>query len=61
MLILIVATTLLALFYGLFWHNQPANECDRARADDNHKEELRVALGLRRTMVPAYPPRKTEP
>ena len=24
---LMIATTVLALFYGLFWHNQPAKLC----------------------------------
>jgi hypothetical protein len=31
MLTLIVATTVLAVLYGLFWHNQPAKEGKRAR------------------------------
>jgi|SRR6266850_2152472 len=40
MLTAIVATILFALVYGLSWHNQPANEHDRAWDDHNHKEEI---------------------
>ena len=37
---LIIATTILAMFYGISWHNHPANERNLARDDDDHKEEL---------------------
>lgn len=48
MLTLICATTLLVLFYGLAWHNQPANQREGARQGDNQSKELRAALGLTR-------------
>jgi len=48
MLTLICATTFLVLFYGLAWHNQPANQREGARQGDNQSEELRAALGLKR-------------
>ncbi len=48
---LLIATIVLTLLYGLFWHNQPANDRKRAWKDDNHEEELRAALGLRRPTV----------
>jgi len=35
---LMVATTVLALFYGLFWHNQPANERNLVRDYDDHPQ-----------------------
>src|SRR6267154_4776103 len=35
---LIFATTVLAILYGLFWHNQPAKERNRAREDDNQPQ-----------------------
>ena len=53
MLTLICATTLLALFYGLAWHNQPANQREGARQGDNQSEELRAALGLKRPKAAA--------
>lgn len=48
MLTLICATTFLVLFYGLAWHNQPANQREGARQGDNQSEDLRAALGLKR-------------
>jgi len=33
---LMVANTVLALFYGLLWHNQPENDRNLARDDDDH-------------------------
>jgi hypothetical protein len=52
MLPIILGTIGLALIYGLFWHNQPANEGNRA-GDDHPVEELRAALGIKRSRVAA--------
>jgi hypothetical protein len=53
MLPLIIATIVLAVIYGLFWHNQPANERNRAGDDNEDKNGLRAVLGPRRPKVPA--------
>lgn len=53
MLPVIIVTIVLAVLYGFFWHNQPANERNSAGGDDNHEDKLRAALGLRRPGVPA--------
>ena len=34
MFTLIVITTVLAVLYGLAWHNQPAHEAERVRPAD---------------------------
>ena len=50
----IVAIAVLAMTYGLFWHNQPARQRSPAAADDNNrKEDLRAVLGPQRNRVPA--------
>jgi hypothetical protein len=53
MLPLIIATIVLAVIYGLFWHNQPANERNRAGDDNEDKHGLRAVLGLRRPRASA--------
>jgi len=35
---LMIAPTVLAVFYGLFWHNQPAHERNLARDYDDHPQ-----------------------
>jgi hypothetical protein len=52
MLPIILGTLGLALIYGMFWHNQPANEGNRAE-DDHPVEELRAAVGTDRSRVAA--------
>jgi len=49
---LIIATTVLALFYGLFWHNQPANERNLARDHDDHPQGR--AVGIMNPRLHAY-------
>lgn len=48
MLTLIVATLILALTYGIFWHNRPASDRDREGGDDDHKDELWASLAPKR-------------
>jgi hypothetical protein len=49
---LMVGTVVLAVVYGLFWHNQPAQERNRPESDDSDSGSLQEALGLRRPKVP---------
>jgi hypothetical protein len=37
--ILLIATAVLAMLAGLFWHNQPAKERDRTPSDHSHKQQ----------------------
>jgi len=53
MLILAIGTIVLTVTYGLFWHNQPANERSGAQHADENENGLRAALGLKRPRVPA--------
>jgi hypothetical protein len=46
MLILVIATTVLALFYGLLWHNQPARE----------RKPASIVLNPKWSLNPKYPP-----
>lgn len=41
MLTQIVAATIAARFYAVFWHNPPATKHDRALGDDDRQPELR--------------------
>ncbi len=51
---LMVGTVVLAVVYGLFWHNQPAQQRDREESDGSDSGSLGGALGLRRPRVPIH-------
>lgn len=60
MLTLLIGTTVLALFYGLAWHNQPAHEHQQTRATADVRRDgatgpSRSASNARRTSYQSLP------